>query len=206
MLGGECMVTHHVTGTGKGTFDGTSAFLVRMGYEPTLLLDPWTGERVQYLPANRSAYALEHPAGQPETNRQGKVHVQIEWLWPAMSADITKAPHFAELWADLIPWLDDLGIPRRWPFGFTSTAKTLSKWTQGGHRGHVNAPGNSHCDNLPAPRQPAWPSEAKPLIPATRDAAVSLTKNLNGRQHPTDAEGRRVLVSLLSSVNRVLDL
>lgn len=162
MLGGNCLVTHHITVTGKGSYAGTKSVLLREGFEPTLLLDPTTGQRGQFLPANRGAYALEHNG--PPTNTEGAVHVQIEWVWPLMEDDITKAPHFAEIWADLIPWLDQLGVPRTWPFGFKSKSRSAVAWKAAGHRGHINAPGNSHVDNLPAVKRPAWPRAAKPVV------------------------------------------
>lgn len=156
MVGGPAMCTHHITVSAKGSYNAIRGYLVSKGYEPHLLLDPTTGQRGQYLPANRSAYALEHPSGTPETNRQGAVNVQIEWVWPSMADDITKAPYFADIWADLIPWLEQLHVPSIWTFGYGSRSRSATTWRKGGHRGHVNAPGNSHVDNLPAPFPPRW--------------------------------------------------
>jgi hypothetical protein len=102
LSGGNCLATMHITASPKGSYKGTRDYLVRMGFEPTLILDPTTGERGQFLPGNRGAYALEHPAGTPATNTAGSIHVQVEWVWPDMRQDITKAPHFAEQWADLV--------------------------------------------------------------------------------------------------------
>ena len=212
MAGGNALCTHHITGTGKGTFPGTRDYLVRMGYEPTLILDPFTGARAQFLPANRSAYALEHPAGQPETNREGKIHVQIEWFWPAMpnqynANDITKAPHFAEIWADLIPWLEDLGVPSRWTFGSPlSTSKDPKTWKQGGHRGHRNAPGNSHVDSLSCRRAPAWSTEQPRLQPGTRASLGEALNALNGRRKAlTNRDDRQLVTQLRDAANTVLE-
>lgn len=176
LSGGNCLATMHITASPKGSYKGTRDYLVRMGFEPTLILDPTTGERGQFLPGNRGAYALEHPAGTPATNTAGSIHVQVEWVWPDMRQDITKAPHFAEQWADLVAWLDELGVPRDWPFGFHSSAKTLRLWLEGGYRGHVNCPNNSHVDNLPAKTQPAWP-----LTPADRRRLRSRLHRLRHR-------------------------
>lgn len=161
MVGGPGICTHHITVSPKGSYNSIRGYLVRMGYEPTLILDPTTGQMGQYLPANRSAFALEHPAGQPETNRQGKVNVQIEWVWPSMSEDITRAPHFAAIWAVLVPWLEQLGVAPVWTFGFGSKSRDALMWKKGGHRGHVNAPANSHVDNLPAAKPPPWRSKPR---------------------------------------------
>lgn len=149
--------THHITVTPKGSYEGAKNVLLHERYEPTLVLDPVAGKRGQFLPGNRGAYALEHLSGEPETNMEGQIHIQCEWVWPSMDEDITRAPHFEAQWQAVVEWARQLGVPDAWPFGFKSTAKTLSKWRTSGHRGHVNAPGNSHSDNLPAPTRPAWP-------------------------------------------------
>ena len=175
LLGGNCLATMHITASPKGSYRGTRDYLVRMGFEPTLILDPTTGDRGQFLPGNRGAYALEHPSGTPATNTEGRIHVQVEWVWPDMRQDITKAPHFAEQWRDLVAWLDALGVPREWPFGFSSSSKNAATWRKGGYRGHVNCPSNSHVDNLPAATQPAWP-----LSPARR---ARLTGRLRVLRH-----------------------
>jgi len=155
-------MTHHITVTPKGSYAGAETALCREGFEPTLVIDPMTNKRGQFLPANRGGYALEHNG--PDTNTEGEIHVQIEWVWPSMDEDITTAPHFAECWRDVVAFGRQLGIPDAWPFGFHSTAKTLSKWQTSGHRGHINAPGNTHTDNLPAKRKPAFPAAMKPAV------------------------------------------
>lgn len=155
MGGGNCLLTNHITVTGKGSYTGTKAALLREGYEPTLLLDPTLGLAGQFLPATRGAYALEHNG--PPTNTEGKIHIQVEWVWPDMRQDITKAPHFRELWEALVWFADAHGVPREWTFGFTSSSRDPVRWRKGGWRGHVNAPGNSHVDNLPADIAPTWP-------------------------------------------------
>lgn len=150
-------VTHHITVTSKGSYDGAKSVLLHERYEPTLIVDPTLGKIGQFLPANRGGYALEHNG--PTTNTEGAVNIQIEWVWPSMADDITKAPHFAECWEAVVRFARNNGVPDVWPFGFHSTSKDLGKWRTSGHRGHINAPGNSHSDNLPAKHQPAWPSQ-----------------------------------------------
>lgn len=211
MVGGPAICTHHVTVSPRGSYNFIRGYLASKGYEPTLLLDPWTGERAQFLPANRSAYALEHPAGMPETNREGSVHVQIEWLWPAMpnqyhANDITKAPAFADLWADLIPWLEELGVPSRWTFGGPlNTSKDPKVWKVGGHRGHRNAPGNSHVDSLSCRKPPAW-ELSPPLHAPTRAIIGEATNALNGRRKKLNAADRKTVRELRKATNRVLGL
>lgn len=206
MLGGAGhYATHHITVSGKGSYDPIKGVLLREGFEPTIQADPVLGKFGQFLPANRGAYALEHNG--PPTNTAGSIHVQIEWVWPAMAEDITKAPHFAEMWRELVEWCDQLGIPRAWPFGFKSTAKTLAKWQTSGHRGHVNAPGNSHSDNLPAPTAPAWPVAPRrpgPMADEAMAAIALLTPRLNRRKQPYDAATRTKLRDLRAAINVAL--
>ena len=149
-------VTHHITVTGKGSYDGAKSVLLHERYEPTLIVDPTNGKIGQFVPAGRGAYALEHNG--PTTNTEGQVNIQIEWVWPSMSDDITKAKYFDECWRRVVAFARNNGVPDVWPFGFHSTSKDVGKWQTSGHRGHVNAPGNSHSDNLPAKHQPAWPA------------------------------------------------
>jgi hypothetical protein len=166
--------THHITVTPKGSYAGAKTALCREGFEPTLVIDPVTNKRGQFLPANRGGFALEHNG--PDTNTEGEIHIQVEWVWPTMSEDITKAPHFDECWHDFVEFARSLGIPDEWPFGFHSKSKNLAKWRTSGHRGHINAPGNSHSDNLPAAKQPAWPTKVSA-------ARVRIKKRLRAAVH-----------------------
>src|SRR4051812_43791667 len=191
--------THHITVTGKGSYAGTKNALLSEGYEPTLIVDPTTGQIGQFFPANRGGYALEHPSGTPTTNTEGTIHVQIEWVWPAMwkrlhpNLDITRAPHFAECWQKVALFCRQLGIPEVWPFGLHSDSKDLGLWRQSGHRGHINAPHNSHSDNLPAAKPPAFPSRAVPIAPARRKLADETTAFLAARRTPLpDVDAARV--------------
>jgi hypothetical protein len=181
--------THHITVTPKGSYDGVKGALIREGYEPTLLVDPVLGRIGQFFPANRAGYALEHPSGTPTTNTEGTVHVQIEWVWPAMwrrfhpGLDITHAKHFAWCWRQVVVFTRQLGIPDVWPFGFHSTSRDVTIWRTSGHRGHVNAPHNSHVDNLPAAKAPAWPVPLHPLTHQHRLELADLTDMFDARVH-----------------------
>lgn len=207
--------THHITVTPKGSYDGVKAVLLREGFEPTLLVDPVAGKVGQFLPGNKGGFALEHPSGGPTTNTEGTVHVQIEWVWPAMwrrlhpSLDITRAPHFDRLWHDVIVWLDQLDVPRTWPFGFHSTSRDVGKWRTSGHRGHVNAPSNSHVDNLPAARQPAWPVVTYPLTETHQaevgDLTDTFTRRVAGRR-PFTAADRSHVTDLVEAANAALNV
>jgi hypothetical protein len=181
LVGGNCLLTHHITVSPKTSFASTRDYLVHEGYEPTLLLDPWEGHRAQFVPGDRGAYALMHPAGCPETNREGRIHIQVEWLCPDMNTDITTAPHFAGQWRDLCVWSHALGVPYVWTFGHPlNTSRDPQTWKRGGHRGHRNAPDNDHVDSLPCVKPPAWPAAPAPPAPTpaptVEDEAVKVIR------------------------------
>lgn len=209
MVGGECIGTHHITVTKKGTAGTVNDILMRENFEPTLLLDPYENGRYQFLPADKSAYALEHRSGTPETNREGKIHVQIEWLWYSMSDDISKAPHFFDIWNDLIPWMEDLGIPSVWTFGSPfSNSRNPVTWKKAGHRGHRNAPYNSHVDGL-AWKNPVWPSvdTSTPLAASTLEALHKFTSNISHRRTQAVAKQHRDdLRRARAQIDRVLNI
>ena len=204
MLGGNALCTHHVTVTPKGSYDGAKAALLREGFEPTLIADPVAGKVGQFLPADRGAFALEHNG--PATNTEGRIHVQVEWVWPSMSLDITKAAHFDDMWRAIVTWLDQLGVPRTWPFGFASTSRSAATWRKAGHRGHVNAPGNTHVDNLPAVKRPAWPSVTHPLTDEHRAEIADVTAFLNARRVPLPAADQKRLTALARATQQALDI
>ena len=213
MLGGNALCTHHITVTPQGSYAATKAALLREGFEPTLLLDPVGGHRGQFLPANRGGYALQHNG--PPTNTEGKIHVQIEWVWPAMPSllhpnDITKTPHFAAQWHDLILWLDQLGVPRAWPFGGPlATSRDPATWRHGGHRGHRNAPGNSHVDSLSVRKAPAWPVTTYPMAANRLAEVTDLTAAFSGRvqqKHPMTAADRAAVKKLVTVATEALNL
>lgn len=150
MVGGPYKMTHHIT-TG-GSFDFLKGYLVEKGYEPTLLIDPIYGRIGQFLPASRSAYALEHN-GAPETNRMGVVNIQIEWCWNTMDdPTITNAPKFWDVWKAALSFARANKVPDYLPFtSFYSTSRDSGLWQQSGHAGHRNAPNQfqGHTDSLP---------------------------------------------------------
>jgi hypothetical protein len=206
MVGGPSKVTHHITVSGKGTSGTVIDLLKRENFEPTLLLDPYEGGRYQFLPPNKGAYALEHPAGMPETNRQGKVHIQIEWLWKDMSDNISRAPYFMGLWADVCAWSFAWGVPHHWPFGGPLvTSRSASIWKEGGHAGHRNAPGNTHVDSLAWPH-PIWAIQGTTLTATQAKAVHDATAALKGRRHHLAPPDRNDLRDLIDVANKALNI
>lgn len=154
LVGGPPRCTWHITDDAlkpqRPTFLGVMRYLQSMRFEPTLGWDPMTGRTVQFISAALGARALENHAGGVETNRMGRVHVQIEaFFTPGMVvngktyAQLTDTPMLGL--GEILAWLDSLGIPRTWatPRGSRSVPDWLNK---GGHRAHYNVPENSHVD------------------------------------------------------------
>lgn len=180
MAGGPPMATHHITadtlhgdGTRAATLDGVSQYLINMGYEPHVVIDPFTGLARQLLSPLDSGYALEHPAGQPETNRQGDVNIQVEWLFTP--GTVYNGRRYAQL-ADtpmlgldaFLAWCDSWGVSRAGPY-MAPGDRDPGRWRAGGHRGHYNAPANSHVDPIsPIPAILEKASKPTPPTPPER--------------------------------------
>lgn len=174
MAGGPPRVTHHITWDAldsKGrqpSFDAVRNYLVSAGFEPTLMVCPFTGRIAQFLPANRSAFAVQNKPGGVETNRQGSVNVQVEWFFTPgcvvngnKYAALTDTPMrgLAEVMTLARSW----GIPDVWPLGVPDwrSRRDANVWTQqAGHYGHSQVPENSHTDPGPLTLlAPATPTE-----------------------------------------------
>lgn len=157
MLGGPPKATHHITADalhddGKRviTLAGVSNYLVNKGYEPHVVIDPFTGATFQLLDALSSGYALENNG--IATNRQGSVNLQVEWfftpgtVWNGKRyAQLTDTPMLGL--SDFLPWCDSWGIPRIAPL--RPGDRNQYTWRDvAGHFGHFNAPLNSHVDPI----------------------------------------------------------
>lgn len=148
--------TWHITadvaaGKPQPAQDAVGAYLEKMAYCPHLLWDPFTGRVIQYYPATVGSRALA------AWNEDGRVHVQIEVLFSPGA--VRQGRTYANLadtplvgFAQLVQWLDSLGIPRAWPMGTPppigrSGSRDIATWnTRGGHYGHSQVPGNDHTD------------------------------------------------------------
>lgn len=179
LLGGPPRCTWHITYDKllpkRPTFMNVMRYLDKINYEPTLGWDPLTGKIVQFIPANRSAKALENHAGGVETNRMGSVHVQIEaFFTPGMMvkgimyAELTDTPMIGL--DKILAWTDSLGIPRVWTT--VRGSRSVSDWkTKAGHRAHYNVPENSHTDIVGASVRKLLMLD-KPITPETGDFVV----------------------------------
>lgn len=182
MVGGPARATHHITddqlhsdSTRAATLEGVAQYLINVGYEPTVVIDPLTGEAIQLLDATDSGYALEHPAGGPQTNRMGTVNIQVEWLFTPgtvwQGKRYAQVTDTAMLGLDrFVAWCSSWGVPVVAPLA--PGDRNASVWAAvAGHYGHFNAPLNSHVDPISpiaailAKLQAAPPKEA--FVPGT---------------------------------------
>lgn len=143
-----------VTDGAQPPMANVGGYLKRMGYCPHLMWNPFTGEIIQYYPANVGGRALN------AWNEDGAVNIQIEvYFSPGVNnagrAYQTVADTPAEGWDQILAWLDSHGIPRTWPMGapkWQGNPRDVDIWnTRAGHYGHCNVPSNTHTDPGPMP-------------------------------------------------------
>lgn len=144
--GGPRVVWHRTVG---GSYASNIRELQKSGNLSHLLWDPFSGELGQFLPATRSAYALEHNG--PPTNSHGLVCIQIEVVDHGETWDVTSTP-MRGYYEYILPWLRNWGIPDTCPAGpfpplGTSGNRSETIWAiRPGHYAHAQIPGNNHTD------------------------------------------------------------
>lgn len=153
LVGGDPRWTWHTT-EGENISSAIAAYREHNSW-PTVTWDPTTGRIVQHLPGNVAARSLENPAGGVETNRQGRVHVQVEVVGYAAHpfTSLRDLPGFDKLAA----WWRAQGVPDGWPaggplpypksYGLDNGQRSAALWvSHGGHYGHSQVPENHHGD------------------------------------------------------------
>jgi hypothetical protein len=130
-----------------------AASLIRAGNEAHFVFHPHGG-LVQLLPATVAARTLANPSGGVQTNRLGRVHLQVEVIGYAscpFTSDLT-AKGRADL-QRLVNFARAHGIPDMWPAGPPPaypggrSARSVATWvTRSGHYGHSQVPENDHGD------------------------------------------------------------
>lgn len=141
-------------------FKNVATYLKNVQYCPTLMWDPVTGYMEQYYPADKGGRALT------QWNEDGAYHVQVETYFSyGVNRDGKRYATVADTpckgWAELLGWLDSLGIPRVWPMGSPTFGRRedVNIWnTRAGHYGHSQVPGENHVDPGPMPAFPAGPT------------------------------------------------
>jgi hypothetical protein len=151
LIGGPAKCTLHTT---ESNPEKTTAMAVakwmaanKPGSVYTLLVHPITGETVQMLSAAGSAKALSNRPRGVETNRRGKVHIQVSVV--ARAADpFTRFPMPG--WERVLDWIDSWGVPRKWygspPKGVLDHVTTDVWNNSSGWAGHCCVPENLHHD------------------------------------------------------------
>lgn len=139
---------------GQPDSQAVSDYLKRMGYCPTLMWNPFTGDIEQFYAANVGGRALA------AWNEDGTANIQIEVFFsPGCVVDGIKYGTVADTpcngLENILAWMDTFGIPRTWPMGapqWQGNSRDPAIWnTQAGHYGHCNVPDNTHTDPGPMP-------------------------------------------------------
>lgn len=143
-----------VTDGNQPPMANVSNYLKNQGYCPHLMWDPFTGDVIQYYPANVGGRALN------AWNEDGAVNIQIEtYFSPGVTHNGRAYQTVAETPCKgldkILAWLDSHGIPRVWPMGapqWQGNSRDVDIWnSKAGHYGHCNVPGNTHTDPGPMP-------------------------------------------------------
>lgn len=124
---------------------------------PHILLNPFTGQATQFLPADSRSKSLRDLPGGTRINRDGTYVIQIEFLFfPNCVVDgkayATLADTPMKGWKELVAWTESLGIPSRWPMGKPNfkSSRSVEVWRkEGGWYGHSQVPENDHTDPGP---------------------------------------------------------
>jgi hypothetical protein len=142
MLGGPNKVVWHTTENDptKTTASAIAHYLVSSGNTVHLVWNPVSGETVAMLPADLAGRGLENRAGGVETNRAGRVVIQIEVVARA-SQPFTDGP--CNGLPEIQAWLASLGVPAVWS---GTSDRSIANWAKSGHFGHMDVPENSHTD------------------------------------------------------------
>jgi hypothetical protein len=198
MLGGPPRWVWHTFEAGY-TLSAMSAarYLLEHGLEVHFTFNPRTGDIVQILPASRAGRGLRNLSGGVQTNRQGKVCLQVEVVGYAAHpftaaltavgrAGLARLVDFAR--SHGIPDVFPAGPPPAYPGG--SSPRSVSTWTtEAGHYGHSQIPENDHGD--------PGAIDVRELLgitppPSTEGAAeVALLRIPDGSIWLVDAAGKR---------------
>lgn len=147
--------------TTEGGWDSSMSVFRSKLTAPHVMADPKARRRVQFIPLNRSAYALRNLSGGVETNRDSVLQVEIVW-WAARAHELTDGDlewlgtEVLAPMVDAAPFdIDITQFPRFYgpDAGFTlasasapqrMSAATWDGWN--GQVGHQHAPENEHWD------------------------------------------------------------
>lgn len=131
-------------------------FLANPGRQPHIMIDPATGNRVDYIALHLPAKALRNLPGGVETNRRGGV-VQVEIVGRAAEVAGKSDEWFRSLARSLTGICTDAGVPVRFPRPFVAYPASYGmrarqrltgpEWLEvSGIIGHQHVPENDHGD------------------------------------------------------------
>jgi hypothetical protein len=219
-------VVHHITWDEldryghRPSFTGVAKYLLQMGFEPHLLLDPILGDKRAFIRLDRSAYALENRSGGVETNREGSACIQVEWFFtPGCVVNGKKYETLADtpmLGLDLVKKLAaEYGVPAVWPLGTPTwySHRNTTVWkTKAGHYGHSQVPENHHTDPGPMDIRSHSPQEAD-VTPQDKQDIINGVAAVLGGPRPADHSDPNpkvisngdILTALENGFDRVVD-
>jgi hypothetical protein len=190
MNGGPPRAVHHTTE--GSTIDGAVATYKKTHNYPTFTIDYAKDDVVQHIPVNVGATAVKNAAGGVDTNREGSVCIQVEWVGKAEKPFTTdKQGHLIPAGPKVRGFFDFLrahGIPDVWPegaplaypgsYGGNNGDRHPRTWTsKAGHYGHSQVPENEHGD--PGALDPTFIKQtAKPPVTAAAKPAPATTKRV----------------------------
>ncbi len=147
--------------TTEGGWDSSMSVFRNSLTAPHVMADPKTRRKVQFIPLDRSAYALRNESGDVETNRDQVLQVEIvgfageSHTWPASWLEWLGVEVLAPMVAGAPFPIDITQFPTFYgeDAGFTLASTSArqrfsgSKWDGwNGQVGHQHAPENSHWD------------------------------------------------------------
>ncbi len=145
MDGGRVAVLHHITydelnpdGTRRVSTSGLANYLNDKGYQPHVVIDPFTGEAISLLPADVGGSAIR------ANNHSGSILYQIEWVFTPGTVyngvRYDSLPDTPMLGLDRVMALAaSWGIPPVVPLPRNDRNADVFL-NQDGHYGHCNAP------------------------------------------------------------------
>ena len=144
--GNELKVVWHTSESGndENAINGVASWVKQQQSEYTVAWNPYTGQFVQFMPADVGARSVMNGYTIP-ANRHGKICIQVCVIGRADNAPLSKSPMKGR--RELMEWLDSWGIPR---VNITSESRSVSQWQKSGHTTHRSAPRpNDHTDPGP---------------------------------------------------------
>lgn len=175
MVGGKPRAVHHTTE--GGSVSGAEATYAKTKAAPHFTIDYVADVVHQHLPVDVAATALKNLDGGVQTNRQGDVCIQIEWVGYAKDPFTAKRGIAGPKVRAFLDWIRAWGIPDAWPmggplgypqsYGGDNGDRNARVWVDtAGHYGHSQTPENLHGD--PGAISPSFVKQTAKPKPAPR--------------------------------------